>query len=84
MHNGSPLTTDTFNRRLKKYCKAVGIPYLSSHKIRFTGASMLYNAGVKAIDIQPLLGHSTLAMTEHYIGQRVEENNSSQMAQILA
>ena len=64
--------------------KDAGVPYLSSHKIRFTGASMLYNAGVKAIDIQPLLGHSTLAMTEHYICQRVQERDDYQMSQILA
>lgn len=83
MYEGRPLTTATFNRRLKKYCKEVGIPYLSSHKIRFTGASMLYNSGVKAIDIQPLLGHSTLSMTEHYIGQRVTDRDTSQMAHIL-
>lgn len=83
MFNGRPLTTETFNRRLKKYCTAAGIPYLSSHKIRFTSASMLYNAGMKAIDIQPLLGHSTLTMTEHYIGQRVVERDTSQMSQIL-
>lgn len=84
MHKGRPLTTDTFNRRLKKYCNEIGITYLSSHKIRFTGASLLFNAGVKPIDIQPLLGHSTLTMTEHYIGQRVEDNDLSQMARILA
>lgn len=84
MHNGRPLTTDTFNSRLKKYCNKVGIPYLSSHKIRFTGASMLYDAGVKAIDIQPLLGHSTLTMTEHYISQRVQDNDIQQMSKILA
>lgn len=84
MHNGKPLTTDSFNRRLKKYCNKIGIPYLSSHKIRFTGASMLYDAGVKPIDIQPLLGHSTLAMTQHYIGERVTERDTSQMAKILA
>ncbi len=84
MHQGRPLTTDTFNRRLKGYCAAAGVPYLSSHKIRFTGASMLYDAGMKAIDIQPLLGHSTLTMTEHYIGQRVKEQDTSQMSQILA
>ena len=83
MFNGRPLTTETFNRRLKKYCTATGIPYLSSNKIRFTSASMLYNAGMKAIDIQPLLGHSTLTMTEHYIGQRVVERDTSQMSQIL-
>lgn len=84
MHEGRPLTTDSFNRRLKKYCTAIGITYLSSHKIRFTGASMLYDAGVKPIDIQPLLGHSTLTMTQHYIGQRVVERDTSEMARILA
>lgn len=83
IYEGRTLTTDTFNRRLMKYCEAIGIPYLSSHKIRFTGASMLYDAGVKPIDIQPLLGHSTLAMTQHYIGQRVTENDNTQMAKIL-
>lgn len=83
MHQGRPLTTDTFNNRLKKYCKECGIPYLSSHKIRFTDASILYQNGVKAIDIQPLLGHSTLAMTEHYIGQKVDDNMNSKLAEIL-
>lgn len=81
---GRPLTTDTFNRRLKKYCGELGITYLSSHKIRFTNASMLFDAGVKAIDIQPLLGHSNLAMTQHYIGQRTTERDSTEMARILA
>ena len=84
MHEGRPLTTDTFNRRLKKYCGELGITYLSSHKIRFTNASMLFDAGVKAIDIQPLLGHSNLAMTQHYIGQRTTERDSTEMARILA
>lgn len=83
MYEGRPLTTDTFNSRLKKYCDIVGIPYLSSHKIRFTGASILYDSGVKAIDIQPLLGHSKLNMTEHYIGQRVRPIDTKQMSQVL-
>lgn len=84
MHEGRPLTTDTFNRRLKKYCGELGITYLSSHKIRFTNASMLFDVGVKAIDIQPLLGHSNLSMTQHYIGQRTTKQDSTEMARILA
>ena len=83
MHNGKPLSTDRFNRRLKKYCDEIGIPYLSSHKIRFTGASILFDAGVKITDIQSLLGHSNLAMTQHYISQRVSERDDSQMSKIL-
>lgn len=84
MHRGRPLTTDTFNNRLKKYCGAVGIPYLSSHKIRFTNASILRDEGVDPIDIQPLLGHSNLAMAQHYIEQRVSNMDDTQMAKILA
>ena len=34
--NGSLMTTDSFNRRLKKYCREAGVPYYSSHKIDFT------------------------------------------------
>ncbi|HIQ91996.1 MAG TPA: tyrosine-type recombinase/integrase [Candidatus Copromonas avistercoris] len=83
MYKGKPLTTDTFNRRLKQYCNEIGIQYLSSHKIRFTTASMLYNAGVKPIDIQPLLGHSNLAMITHYISQPITAKDTSHMAQIL-
>jgi len=45
---------------------------------------MLFDAGVKAIDIQPLLGYSNLAMTQHYIGQRTTERDSTEMARILA
>ena len=37
--NGSLMTTDSFNRRLKKYCREAGVPYYSSHKIRFYNAS---------------------------------------------
>ena len=83
MFNGMPLTTVSFNRRLKRYCEAIEIPYLSSHKIRFTGASMLYDAGAKPIDIQPLLGYSSLAMTQHYIGEMVRTPDNSFMAQVL-
>ena len=55
MHEGRPLITDSFNRRLKKYCTEIGIPYLSSHKKTrpngknigvspiFTGCTTLYN-----------------------------------------
>ena len=65
MHNGRPLTTDRFNARLKKYCSDIGIPYLSSHKIRFSSASILYDNGTPIKAIKELLGHSNLAMTRH-------------------
>lgn len=65
MRDGEQLTTITFNRHLKAYCEAVDIEPRTSHKIRFTVASILYKNGVLATPLQPLLGHSTLAMTLH-------------------
>ena len=65
--DGKPITTVTFNRHLKKCCNALGIEYRSSHKLRFSTASILYQNGLSAPELQKMLGHSTLAMTEHYL-----------------
>ena len=70
---GRTINNDTFNERLKKYCDEAGVPYLSSHKLRFTVASTLKAAGVKTEYLQKQLGHSNRAMTEHYIYESVEE-----------
>lgn len=55
--NGSLMTTDSFNRRLKKYCREAGVPYYSSHKIRFYNASTAYD-GKSLTAISHLMGHS--------------------------
>ena len=83
MYNGRPINTDTFNRRLKRYCDSIGIDYLPSHALRFTGASILYDSGAKMTEIQKLLGHSNLKMSMHYLQQHVNPENSSNMADIL-
>ena len=67
VHDGVPLATVTFNRRLKKCCKDLGIEYRSSHKVRFSTASIMYKNGVGAPELQKMLGHTTLAMTTHYL-----------------
>ena len=73
MCHGRELNNDTFNERLRKYCTEAGVPYLSSHKLRFTVASTLRAAGVDLTYLQKTLGHSNRAMTEHYIYETVEE-----------
>lgn len=65
--DGAPFRTDCFDRALKRHCKQAGIPYHSSHKIRFFNASLLYINDVPLKDIQYYLGHTTQAMTEHYL-----------------
>lgn len=73
MCHGRTINNDTFNERLRKYCADAGVPYLSSHKLRFTVASTLRAAGVDIAYLQKTLGHSNRAMTEHYIYETVAE-----------
>ena len=76
MKNGTQILTDTFNEHLRRHCNAAGIPYHSSHKIRFCTASMLYKNGMPLQEIQRLLGHTTLSMTMHYL-RLVDPNDST-------
>ena len=76
MCHGRTINNDTFNERLKKYCNDAGVPYLSSHKLRFTVASTLKAAGVSTEYLQKQLGHSNRAMTEHYIYESVKDDEN--------
>lgn len=73
MHKGNTLTTSTFNRRLKLYTTAIGIPYRSSHKIRFTNASLLaQEGGMNLKDLSRIMGHSNTQTTAHYAQQTIK------------
>lgn len=75
--DGEILYQDTFNERLKDFCKDAGIEYFSSHKIRFCVASYLYCEGVPVHQLQRLLGHTTVKMTLHYL-RNVKKNETIQ------
>lgn len=66
MPYGRIMLTDTFNDYLKKYCNKAGVPYYSSHKIRFTSCSTLYN-GDNLAEVSRLMGHSQVQTTLHYL-----------------
>lgn len=72
--NGALMTTDSFNRRLKKYCKEAGVPYYSSHKIRFYNASSAYD-GKNLTTISRLMGHSKVETTLHYLRNVNKDEN---------
>ena len=77
MRNGHTLYTDSFNRYLKdKVCMPLKIPYRSSHQIRFTVATLLYEAGIPINQISAMLGHSETRTTIHYIRQQVADSKS--------
>lgn len=79
---GRPLITDTFNKRLKKYTTEIDIPYLSTHKLRFTSASLAKNQGQCEQDIQHNLGHSNIQQTQHYDSHATTEYNYGMAADI--
>ena len=84
IRDGQPLSTCTFNRRLKKCCEELGIKYRSSHKLRFSTASIMYKNGVADTELQKLLGHASLTMTQHYLRSLTpEEEIASKIRAIL-
>lgn len=79
MKDGRQLNANSFNRWLKRYCEDCGVPVRSSHKIRFCVASMLYDAGVPLTVLQQLLGHTTTAMTLHYLRRVTPTKNTASL-----
>ena len=78
MKDGQPIYADSFNEHLKnKVCKRLNIPYRSSHQIRFTITTMLYEAGVPLNQLSTMLGHSETRTTLHYIRQQSVDPKSS-------
>ena len=68
--------TNKFNEHPKKYCEAAGVPYRSSHKIRFYAVSQMYDMGMDEKDIMALAGHSNVSTTRHY-NRRLKEISMS-------
>jgi len=73
MRDGQQIILNTFNEELEKICKKLNIKYRSSHQLRFTVATMLFQAGMPINKLSVLLGHSTVAMTWHYIRQQAPD-----------
>ena len=79
MRNGKQILGDTFNEQLKKVCKNLNIKYRSSHQLRFTVATMLFQAGMPITKLSVLLGHSNTEMTWHYIRQQTPDEEDLEL-----
>ena len=62
----TPMADNMMNKHLKRICKKAGIPYMSTHKIRFWAVTRLDAAGVPAAVMQYMAGHLDPATTDHY------------------
>lgn len=84
MNKGKPINGSTFNDHLKRICNELGIKYRSSHQIRFTTATMFYEAGIPVNQISTLLGHSDTRTTFGYIRkQRPDDASKELMKNVL-
>lgn len=65
---GGPLSTRGVEKMVEKHVKASGISKanVSPHKLRHTFATLLHMAGVDILEIQALLGHSSITSTQIY------------------
>ncbi len=57
---------DAADRALTRLCKRVGVRDIGWHMLRHTFATQLVDRGASMREIQELLGHSTITMTEKY------------------
>jgi len=76
MRWGKPIVANTFNKELWRVCEKLDIPYRSSHQIRFTTATRLFEHGVKLNQISTILGHSNIGTTLRYIRQQKTDEES--------
>lgn len=83
MRDGKQLIPNTFNEELQRICQTLGIKYRSSHQIRFTVATLLYDEGVSITKISSLLGHADTATTWHYIRKSTPDESTIHAMQSL-
>ncbi|MCR5701327.1 MAG: site-specific integrase [Lachnospiraceae bacterium] len=79
---GKPIITCTFDKRLARYCREAGVPYHSSHKIRFYTTSRAYN-GENLVQISKMLGHSNVATTLNYLRDCNQDEDYSSLFEQL-
>ena len=80
MRDREQILANTFNEMLMKVCKEMNIKYRSSHQLRFTVATLLFENSIPITQLSTLLGHVDTAMTWHYIRK---EEPDTQKADIM-
>ena len=75
--NGGRLTSRSFQRNLKEYLLAAGLPPdFTPHKLRHSFATHLLDAGADLRSVQEMLGHADLGTTQiytHVSSERMKE-----------
>ncbi|MCH7986115.1 MAG: site-specific integrase [Acidobacteria bacterium] len=79
-HNsvGSPVDWDKLNSKvIRPLCKQLGLPVITWHGFRHTGATLAADAGVPHRTIQALLGHGNSSTTDLYVHRVLESEQQA-------
>ena len=64
---GNPLDPEAIWYLVEGYVKRLGLPPISPHDLRRTGAKLIYNHNGNLGQLQMILGHASMKTTERYI-----------------
>jgi len=83
--NGSPLSSSFVNRIVKKCARRAGLKWreIHTHTLRHTAAMLRRELGGDVQELQELLAHSSMAITQIYI-QHTEKRVDTMWAQVEA
>lgn len=81
MENDKRVLTNTFNDRLSRACKSLGIPVRTMHKLRKTYGTTLIDNDVDESLIMQQMGHKDISTTRKYY-YFANKDNESKMNQI--
>lgn len=81
--NGQMLVNNTMDRALRTVCADAGVPRLTPHEVRHTGASLMVDMNENLKVISERLGHSSIAMTAD-IYLEVSEGLQRQVSERMA
>lgn len=66
--DNEPLSSEWYNQTVKRYAQAAGLPaWVHAHTLRHTAAHLRVRAGQSVLEIQRLLGHANLRITQIYL-----------------
>lgn len=71
----SHLHSRTFDSRLRRLCKSIGLPIYSMHDIRRTFGSHMLDSGVPEPFVQEQMGHSDIRTTRTYYHFSTKKHN---------
>lgn len=83
---GKRITGSKFGRKLTRVCEALSIDKRTTHKIRKTYVTNLFDSKVDDSTIQEMVGHSDIATTRkyYYINNKSDTRKVEQMERALA